>query len=614
MAEDSEHQYSEHKSTVRSSHEDHASLADAGVGETPLYPLSLFANPALAGRGNAPVQISLMTQVQRTYGNRIARNLVRNSSPDPVASSSNSSRAVQRFLQRSTRGSAPAEDHTAENTPIAVIQRQHAPDQATDEASAIQDCLKHAAGWMKGMIKEMSAMDLAHLRKMQEVTEGGKVPGIDSVRLAAAIDAALAAKTSSALKGPTLDWLAKNAEKHADQVGDIRDAVGLATFEPAFIKVVSTLGDAIKAKRATYDTTMASTTVANNAQGVADPHTDNENRRRLTETTFRDTEPLLKALKEITKGRAARYKCDNKSAEDAILATLELEAVFSAEATLASPGTAREDSAGAVGQNKNLAWCGAFAAKSYMESEILPVTMKSFPSTERLEEFFHYKQYLGTEPLWVFVDGEWKSVEEYHTKRDSKRKWLSDAAIFKGGTLDIRPGDIVMLDNNPNTRVEIEVADPSDPAKKITKTVAPSEVPQGAKQIRTIPGEKADHIQMVQSWNPATRELFIIEGNSDGYIVDTNPAHPDPQGETPDQKTKRQEIEAATGKKLKPGTDASHVAVGVIDLAHQPDPAALALPRKARVYGIGRLSVVDFETQSYNPSKEKPKDPPKDKK
>lgn len=146
------------------------------------------------------------------------------------------------------------------------------------------------------------------------------------------------------------------------------------------------------------------------------------------------------------------------------------------------------------------------------------------------------------------------------------------------------------------------------------KTVKVSEIPQGARVIRQIPGPKGDHVQMVQSWNPATRELFVIEGNSDGYVVDNDPTHLDPAGETSAQKAKRKEIEAATGKKLKPSTDPSHVAVGMSDLGNQPDPANLRLDRKARVYGIGRVSIVDFETQTYDSSKEKPTAPPKDKK
>ena len=615
MAQDGDRKFSEQKSAVRPEHDRDAPLAD--VGETLSYPSSLFGNPVLGTRGNAPAQISLMLSVQRTHGNRAARHLLGDSVPAPETSSSSISRAVQRFRERSAHEPSPVVARTGESTRTTSIQRQSVPDPAAEEASAIKDCQKFAPGWMKGMLKDMSGLDLQHLQKMQEVNDAGKVPGIDRARLGAAIDAVLTSKLPAVLKSTTLDWLEKNAENHSDQVSDIRDTVGLATFEPAFVRIVKTLGASIKAKRADYDTKMASTTVATDDKQNADPHTDNENRRKLTEAVYKSTEPLLKTLKEITKGRGDRYKCDDPAAEDAILATLQLETVFNAEATLAAPGTAREDSAKAVNQNKSLAWCGAFAAKSYLESEMVQKMTPGFPSTERMEGFFTYKPYTAMEPRWVFDQGDWKTIQDFHLNvRHAPRKWISDTEIFKtkGGGLDIRPGDIVLLDNNPNTRVEIEVTDPADPTKKTQKTVKPAEVPAGAKIIRTIPGEKADHIQMVQSWNPATHELFVIEGNSDGYIVDSDPAHPDPQGETPDQKTKRKEIEAATGQHLKPGTDASHVAVGMSDLANQPDPGALALSRKARVYGIGRLSIADFETYTYDTSIDKPKAPPKDKK
>lgn len=612
MAEHRDRELAEHKSTQASKHDHHASTEDAG--EEFSYPPSLLGDSALGARGNSPVQISLMTQMQQTQGNRAARGALAKSSPAlaPTTPSSNVSRAVQRFLQRSTT----AKGRPGERTPTTTIQRQPVPNPADAEANAIKDCTRLAPGWMKMMLKEMSAMDVARLQKMQEVNDGGKVPGIDNARLGAAIDAALAGKGSSALRGATLDWLAKNAEGHADQVSDIRDTVGITAFEPAFMRIVKTLGTSIKAKRADYDARIASTTVAPNAKGDADPHADNENRRKLAETTYNQTKPLLDPLKEITKGRATRYRCGDPPIEDAILAAIELEVVFSAEGMLSAPGKDREDSAKAVGMDKSIEWCGAFVAKNYLQSELMSKMVPGFPSTERLESFFHYEQYIGTEPKWVYDEGEWKALKDYHDKRGSKRKWIGDRDIYKGkgASLDIRPGDVVLLDNNPNKRAEIEIPDPSDASKKITKTVKYAEIPAGAKIKRVIEGEKGDHVQMVQSWNPATHELFVIEGNSDGYVVDNDPTHPDPAGESAAQKTKRQEIEAATGKKLKPSSDPSHVAVGVSDLANQPDPDKLTESRKARVYGIGRLSIVDFETLTYDNSAEKPKNPPKDKK
>ncbi len=487
-------------------------------------------------------------------------------------------------------------------------------DPYTDEAAAIEEAKTLAAGWMKPLVEKMAAMELDHLKTLQQVTEGGKVPGIDNKRLAAAIDSALSKKIGSALKTETLDWLVANSINHADQVIEIRDIVGLALFEPAFIRLVKNFGTLIQAVRAGYETTMSSKTIATDKDKNSDPKADNENRRKATETAYRGTQPLLDKLKEITKGRAARYKADDPKAEDTILAALELETVFNAEATLGSPDNARADAANAVGMDKSIEWCGAFVAKSYVQSELVDKMVKGFPSTERLEAFFHYDQYLGTEPKWIYDQGEWKLLKDYQAQRGSPRKWTGDDVISaqgKSGDLDIRPGDVILLDNNPNKRADIEVADSTDPTKTVKKTIKYSEIPAGAKIVRVIEGEKADHVQMVQSWNPATRELFLIEGNSDGYIIDKDPAHPAPAGESDAKRKKREDIEAATGQKLTNGKDGSHVAVGMNDLADQPDPKKLAANRSARVYGIGRLSIVDFEMQTYDNSAKKPAKPPK---
>lgn len=62
----------------------------AGVGgpesaqtsqEDPLYPTSLLGDPRLKGRGNEPVRIALMRQMQQTHGNRATRHLLNRSIP-----------------------------------------------------------------------------------------------------------------------------------------------------------------------------------------------------------------------------------------------------------------------------------------------------------------------------------------------------------------------------------------------------------------------------------------------------------------------------------------------------------------------------------------------------
>jgi hypothetical protein len=49
--------------------------------EAPVYPTSLLSGARLDGRGNDPVRIALMRQVQQTHGNRAARQLLNRSIP-----------------------------------------------------------------------------------------------------------------------------------------------------------------------------------------------------------------------------------------------------------------------------------------------------------------------------------------------------------------------------------------------------------------------------------------------------------------------------------------------------------------------------------------------------
>ncbi len=132
--------------------------------------------------------------------------------------------------------------------------------------------------------------------------------------------------------------------------------------------------------------------------------------------------------------------------------------------------------------------------------------------------------------------------------------------------MDIRPGDIVLQDNRDDT--------------------------------------KADHIQMVQSWEPATQTLFTIDGNGGGYQVDNRPiakANKDkPKPE--DEKQKAQEI--ATGYRLRSGSGGGVVGLGPYNLSAEPTEQEVKKIRQkgkkiVRIVGIGRPSLVDFETHSY---------------
>jgi len=139
-------------------------------------------------------------------------------------------------------------------------------------------------------------------------------------------------------------------------------------------------------------------------------------------------------------------------------------------------------------------------------------------------------------------------------------------AIAADQPLDIRSGDVVLLDHSGSP--------------------------------------EADHIQMVESYDPATRHLTYIDGNGGGYVVDnasdeTKRAKSDNNAADTDS---RHTTETATGRNLKRGAGPVHV--GQYDLGNQPDPAKVPATRgdhvNIRVFGIGRPSIVDFEDHRYD--------------
>jgi hypothetical protein len=150
----------------------------------------------------------------------------------------------------------------------------------------------------------------------------------------------------------------------------------------------------------------------------------------------------------------------------------------------------------------------------------------------------------------VWDGAAWKTVDEFHDARGMRRTWLDHEAVKAGGTLDIRPGDTVLLDTDAD-------------------------------------GGKIEHIVMAASYDPATSTLITIGGNDDGYTLQ-------PAGAAkPAADATRATAEAATGLELrKPGGD-FHVGVGVESVK----PAAGKT--RSRVYGVGRPSLVDFEEHIY---------------
>jgi len=150
-------------------------------------------------------------------------------------------------------------------------------------------------------------------------------------------------------------------------------------------------------------------------------------------------------------------------------------------------------------------------------------------------------------------------VKEYHEQRGLPRTWISGTATAGA---DIRPGDVVLIRHD------------------------------GVKPDKSI----ANHIVMVDSWDPTTSKLVTIEGN---IIEGVRPGVDD---EEP------QRLPQPDGRLRSTRTNApSSTAIHIRDMAdttsltfHSGGPQGEYRERGARtVYGIGRPSLVDFEQHVF---------------
>jgi hypothetical protein len=303
----------------------------------------------------------------------------------------------------------------------------------------------------------------------------------------------------------------------------------------------------------------------------------NETDRRTRTVELRAFDaPYLADIRRYAKSPAQRFQHDDPTVVDGVLAAVQLEAVANAEGFLAAPKDAHEKAAKAAGMDLSFDWCGFFAMDNYMVSNLDADLRRGFFHVTNVEHYFTYTYAFGpvkdTRVMkWIYAEDEWHDLREYHTQRGSVRTWMTGAQIDAGGTLDIRAGDIVLLDHQGSTA--------------------------------------ADHIVMVQSYDPATNILHTIGGNDGGYKVDNAKDRKAPKGEAQAEREKRERLEASTGQPLKKDSSAN-VGVSEYDLDDQPAPKTVKefVEKPVRVYGIGRPSLVDMEEHRYDSTD--PKHPP----
>ena len=248
--------------------------------------------------------------------------------------------------------------------------------------------------------------------------------------------------------------------------------------------------------------------------------------------------PCLADIRKYALVAAKRFQHDDPTVPDGVLAAIQLEAVANAEGHLASPKDAHEKAYKAAGMGANFDWCGFFAMENYMHSNLDSDLKRGFFHVTNVEHYFTYHYAFG--PLqdtrvmkWIYAEDEWHDLRDYHTGRGSVRTWIDAAEIVAGGTLDIRPGDIVLIDNSRDAA--------------------------------------ADHIVMVHSYDMATNTLHTIGGNDGGYEVDTGTDAQGAEGESGEAGQARA-IEAATGQPLRSAGGGHTVAVNSSTTSTTPDP------------------------------------------
>lgn len=306
------------------------------------------------------------------------------------------------------------------------------------------------------------------------------------------------------------------------------------------------------------------------AAGI-DAATGSQQRRVSMLAMHRQTAPLLARITALRPG-SERWKHPNPAVQDSILAALQLQVMFQAEAYFTSatdqeaPGGAHHDAYTKMGGTKGANWCGMFVSINYLHGNFDNDLKNGFRHVKNVVDYFNYTyhRYPDRVRKWIYADERWQELRAYHENRGSLRRWIEADSITSAEGLDIQPGDIVLLDNDND--------------------------------------DQPNHIVMVHTWNPTTRMLFTIGGNDGGFQVDQNPGRSgSPEG---DEATlsPRDQAELALDQPLRRGDQDTHVGIKAIDVAEAS--------AKVRVFGIGRPSIVDFEDHTYHT--ENPKTPPVD--
>lgn len=202
-------------------------------------------------------------------------------------------------------------------------------------------------------------------------------------------------------------------------------------------------------------------------------------------------------------------------------------------------------------------WCGMFVGAHMFRSAGLDGELRAgFFEVGNVNDFFHYSQRANSSRIpvtvWVPEENRWMDLRAYHQLRGSERTWTPRAAIqaaIQGGGVPFRSGDVCLINHRG--------------------------------------GDVAQHIVMVDSYDPTTGELRTIEGNTLGIRSNA-------QGMA--ARNRQGELTRDSGQT----TVGIHIRQMNGTAERREGSGAYQNTAGNTVLGCGRLSAVDFEDHRYS--------------
>jgi hypothetical protein len=221
---------------------------------------------------------------------------------------------------------------------------------------------------------------------------------------------------------------------------------------------------------------------------------------------------------------------------------------------------------GGAGNRSMVEWCGMFvSAHMFNEAGLAENLRAGFLETRNVEDYFKYgSRNAKRTPRMVWSGSEWQEQRTFHEASGSVRSWISRnelrESIEAGESPNIRPGDVILFDQS---------------------------APAGA-----------EHIGMVESYDPTTMTLVTIEGNTRGIQAD---AQGEPQSMGGDHyRGSTRDGSGLHQRDMSNVSDASRARYSDIqddkvDTRRQrPAGANRDLPGST-LFGVGRPSICDYE-------------------